>query len=213
MTREVEITLANLKKNNMDADYVPTKADVLPLVRNMLREGDVVAVGGSMSLAETGVLEWLRSSPYTYLDRYAPGLTNEQRTEVFQRSMAADAYFCSSNAVTLQGELYNVDGNCNRIAALAYGPKKVILVVGVNKIVPDMAAAVRRVKTVAAPLNAQRLNCDTYCNKNGHCLKPDGSMTEGCNSPARICCTHLISGQQRHPGRIQVILVGEPCGY
>ncbi len=213
MEKKIEQVLNNLKKNNMVPHYVDTKAEVLPLVKSLLKAGDTVAVGGSVSLAETGVMEFLQNGDYTYLDRYAPGLTAQERQEVFVRSMNADAYFCSANAITLQGELYNVDGNANRVAAIAFGPKRVILVVGAQKIVDDLGAAVKRVKTVAAPMNAKRLNCDTYCNKNGHCLHPGGGMTEGCGSPARICCSHLVTGFQRNPDRIHVILVGETCGY
>ena len=193
--------------------YVDTKAEVLPLVKRLLKKGDTVAVGGSVTLSETGIMELLQSGEYTFLDRYAPNLTPDERHDIFVRSMKADAYLCSANAITLQGELYNVDGNANRVAAIAFGPERVILVVGVQKIVEDMAQAVKRVKTIAAPMNAKRLNCDTYCNKNGHCLCADGAMTEGCNSPARICCSYLVTGFQRNPERIQVILVGEPCGY
>ena len=115
--------------------------------------------------------------------------------------------------MTLAGELYNVDGNCNRITAIAYGPKKVILVVGINKIVPDLDAAIRRVKTIAAPLNTKRLGCNTYCHETGVCMGLEGSMTDGCSGPGRICCNYLISAQQRHPDRIHVILVGEPLGF
>ncbi len=213
MANEIQQVMENLRKNRMSVEFVPTKADVLPLVERLLPEGCTVAAGGSATLNETGVSELLRSGKYTILDRYAPGLTDEQRQAVTLAASTADVYLCSSNAVTLQGELYNVDGNCNRISAIAHGPKQVILVVGVNKIVPDLTAAIQRVKTVAAPLNTRRLNCDTYCNKAGVCMGLNGGMTDGCSSPQRICCNYLVSGQQRHPDRIKVILVGEPCGF
>lgn len=213
MNQTVDTVMTNLQKNNMQAHYVATKEEVVPLVESLLNDGDTVAVGGSVTLAETGVIDLLKSGRFTYLDRYAPGLTADERRDVFIRSMDVDAYFCSSNAITMQGELYNVDGNSNRIAAMAFGPKKVIVVASVDKIVADLPAAVKRVKTIAAPMNARRLNCDTYCNKTGHCLHPDGVATDGCNSPARICCSHLICGYQQVADRIQVILVGESCGY
>ena len=111
----------------------------------------------------------------------------------------------SSNAVTEEGELYNVDGNSNRVAALAYGPDSVIVVAGCNKIVPDIAAAVERVKKIAAPVNATRLHCSTPCAKTGECMN--------CHSDGRICCNYLVSAQQRHQDRIKVILVGEELGY
>lgn len=213
MNTTVETTIANLKKNGMDTYFVQTKADVLPLVKSLLTPGETIAVGGSVSLDETGVLELVKNGDYTFLDRYAPDLTNEQRQEVFRQSFFADTYLCSSNAITEGGELYNVDGNANRVAAIAYGPKQVILVVGVNKIVPDLDAAVRRVKTVAAPLNTKRLHCQTYCATAGHCMGLEGGMTDGCSSPQRICVQYLVSGKQRNAGRIKIVLVGEPCGY
>lgn len=209
----IEKTIENLKKNNFAVTYVETKAEVAPLVEKMLTAGSTIAVGGSMTLEETDVMTLVRGRQYFFLDRYATGISDEQRAEIFRQSLAADYYLCSSNAVTENGELYNVDGNSNRIAAIAYGPKKVILVVGINKIVPDLPAAVRRVKTIAAPKNAARLHCATYCATAGHCVRPDGMAGDGCNSEARICCNTLISAQQRHKGRIHVILVGEECGY
>lgn len=213
MNKSVETTMANLKKNGMDTYYVDSKVDVLPLIKSLLSPGETVAVGGSVTLDETGVLELLRDGTYQFLDRYAPGLSNEQRQDIFRRSFFADTYLCSSNAVTEAGELYNVDGNANRVAAIAYGPKQVILVVGVNKIVSDLDAAVRRVKTVAAPYNARRLDCKTYCTNAGHCMGLEGGMTDGCASPQRICAHYLVSAKQRTTGRIKVIIVGEPCGY
>ena len=119
----------------------------------------------------------------------------------------------SSNAVTERGELYNVDGNSNRIAAIAFGPSRVIMVVGINKIVPDLDAAIRRVKTIAAPKNTQRLSCKTYCEAAGKCAGLDGDLCAGCASDARICCNYLVSAKQREPGRIHVIFVGEELGY
>lgn len=213
MNETIKTVMENLKKNRMEAYFVSTKVEVVPLVKSLLKSGETVAVGGSVSLDETGVMDLLRCGDYAFLDRYDPTLTPEERTDIFRRSAFVDSYLCSSNAVTLQGELYNVDGNSNRISAIAFGPRQVILVVGVNKIVDDIPAAARRVKTIAAPLNTKRLGCDTYCYTTGHCMAVDGEMTEGCHSPGRICCGYLISGPQRIPDRIKVILVGESCGY
>lgn len=209
----IQKVMNNLRKNRIAVDYVHTKEEVLPLVKSLIPVGSSVAAGGSKSLAETGVMELLKSGDYRFLDRMAPELTPEERQQVTLAGGQADVYLCSSNAITEAGELYNVDGNCNRISAIAFGPKQVIMVVGVNKIVPDLDAAVRRVKTIAAPLNTKRLNCDTYCQKTGVCMGLDGGMTDGCASPARICCNYLISAQQRVPDRIRVILVGESLGF
>lgn len=213
MAEIIRKVMENLRKNGIAAEYVATKEDVLPRIKELLPTGSTVATGGSRTLAETGVINLLKSGDYTYLDRMDPTLTPEQKQEITMKGNMADVYLCSSNAVTESGELYNVDGFCNRIAAIAFGPKSVIMVVGINKIVPNIDAAVRRVKTIAAPLNTKRLNCDTYCRTAGVCMGVDGSMTDGCHSPARICCNYLISAQQRIPERIRVILVGEKLGF
>ena len=213
MDNHIQQTIENLRKNGIVVEYVNSKEDVVPLVKTMLTKGCTIATGGSKSLAETGVIDLISSDAYRFLDRMNPELTPEQRQQITMDGGQADVYLCSSNAITEQGELYNVDGNCNRISAIAFGPKRVIMVVGVNKIVPDLDAAIKRVKTIAAPLNTKRLNCDTYCNKSGVCMGLSGSMTDGCHSPARICCNYLISAQQRIPNRINVILVGESLGF
>lgn len=211
---EPESVAEALRRNNMAAYCVKTKEEVVPLVKQLIPAGATVAVGGSVSLFESGVMELLKSGEYRFLDRYAEGLTPEEQTAVFAKSLTADVFLCSANAVTAAGELYNVDGRANRVASLAYGPQSVILVVGSNKIVEDIPAAVRRVKTVAAPLNAKRLNCQTYCAVNGRCIAAESdNCTDGCSSPDRICAHYLISGRQRVKDRIQVILVGESLGY
>ena len=209
----IKTTMENLQKNNINAFLVETKEDVIPLVEKIVEEGATVAVGGSVTLNETGMLEHLRGGRYTFYDRYEEGLTQAQIKEVFVKSMDADAYFCSCNAVTEEGELYNVDGNANRVAAIAFGPKKVILIVGVNKIVKNLDEAVVRVKTIAAPKNAKRLNCDTYCVKKGECMDLGGGMGKGCNSPGRICRHYLVSSKQTVKDRINVIFVNEELGY
>ncbi len=213
MNETVQKVMENLRKNRMAVEYVATKEEVLPLVKALLPAGCTVATGGSKTLVETGVMDLLNSGNYRFLDRMAPDLTPEERQQVTLDGGQADVYLCSSNAVTEQGELYNVDGNCNRVSAITFGPKQVIMVVGINKIVPDLNAAIVRVKTIAAPLNTKRLNCDTYCNKTGVCMGLEGGMTDGCASPARICCNYVVSGQQRVPDRIRVILVGEELGF
>lgn len=215
VTREqLEQTAEALRRNNMEAYCVDTKEDAMTLLKRLLKAGDVVGVGGSRTLDELGVLDLLRSGDYRFIDRYEPGLSPEQTRERQVAALSADVFLCSSNAVTLRGELYNVDGMSNRVAALCFGPRSVILVVGKNKIVPDLKAAEHRVKTVAAPLNTKRLNCDTYCRTEHACMQADGECcTDGCHSPARICCTYVTMAYQRVAGRIKVILVDEKLGF
>lgn len=200
--KRIQRTIEALKKNAMDAFYVKTAAEVAPLAASLMPEGSTVACGGSATLAQTGVMELLASGRYHFLSR--DGLSGKALQKVFRDAFSADWYCMSSNAITEQGELYNVDGNANRIAALAYGPQNVLIVAGYNKIVPDLAAADARVRAMAAPANAARLACKTPCAVTGKC--------EDCHSPARICCSTLICAQQRVPGRIKVILVGEELG-
>ena len=130
VAQRMERTAAALRKNNMEAYCVKTADEVVPLVKTLLAEGATVGAGGSMTLEECGVMDLLRSGAYHFLDRGAPGLTPEQVRRVFLDSLSADAYLCSANAVTMRGELYNVDGNGNRVAALCYGPASVIVVAG-----------------------------------------------------------------------------------
>lgn len=213
MDMNIQAVLEGLKKNRMEAYYVERKEDVVPLVKELLPEGATVSVGGSMTLKETGVMDLLRSGVYHFLDRAAEGITPEGVRKVYEQTFAADCFLGSANAITEDGVLYNVDGNANRISAMTFGPKSVIVVAGVNKIVPDLEAAIRRVKTICAPANTKRLNCNTYCREKGHCLAVDGEMTDGCGSPERICCSYSILGPQRTAGRIKVILVNEKLGF
>lgn len=203
--------LENLSKNNMIGYYVDNKSEVVPLVSKLINEGDTVAVGGSITLFECGVMDFLRNGNFNFLDRYKQGLTPRQIQDIFLESFSADVYLSSSNAITENGELFNVDGNSNRVAAICYGPKSVIIVVGWNKIVKDFDEAVYRVKTIAAPKNSQRLGSNTYCLSVGHCT--DNSIGKGCLSDERICCNHVLTSFQRQKGRIKVILVGENLGY
>lgn len=211
--QKAERVIEALARNNMKGYYVERCAEVPAKVASLLRDGDTVAVGGSMTLRETGVLELLHSGRYRFLDRYASGLTPEQVRQVFIDSFSADAYLASANAVTLNGEIYNVDGNSNRIAAISFGPRRVILVVSCDKIVRDIEEAAIRVKSCAAPANAVRLGCHTFCAENGVCAGLRGTMTAGCSDEQRICANYLICARQREKDRIQVILVGEETGY
>ena len=215
MEIDFDLLMKNLKKNNMDAFYAENREAALSLVKTLLPEGATVTHGGSKTLSECGIPQLLKSGPYRYLDRNEPGLTREQIEEIYRQAFFSDVYLSSVNAITMDGTLYNVDGNSNRVAALLYGPKSVILLAGVNKITADLDAAVARVKRIAAPLNAQRLNCAVFCREKGFCLS-DGAaarMTDGCGSDGRICCNYVISAKQRIPGRIKVILINETLGF
>ena len=180
-----------LRKNNMEFYYAETKEDVCPIVESLLKEGDVITNGGTMTMKECGLSELLSSPKYTYLDRSK--MTPEEVAELYIRAFSADVYISSSNAITEDGVLYNVDGNSNRIAAIAFGPKSVIIIAGYNKIVKDLKEAEIRVKREAAPPNCVRLDCATYCKEKGECVslnKAGSQIYDGCDSDSRICCNY-----------------------
>ena len=202
--KRADRVIAALKANNMEGWYLPQAAGVREFVEKLIPEGAVVASGGSMTLAETGVTDLLGSGRYRYLDRNKVS-GPEELGKLYRQVFSADWYLASANAVTEAGEIYNVDGNANRVAAITFGPANVLLVVGCNKIVKDLDAAKDRLEAIAAPANAARLACATPCAVTGKC--------EHCHSPAHICCTTVIHSFQRVPGRIKVLLVGEPLGF
>ena len=212
----IDKTMANLKRNKMEPYFVQTSAQACELVKKLIKKGDVISCGGSVTLKQTGVYDVITSSDYNFLDRSAAGLTHEEVEEIYRKTFSADVFCTSTNALTENGELYNVDGNSNRVAAILYGPKSVIVVCGVNKIVKDINEAIYRVKTKAAPPNTVRLNIDTYCAQSGQCVslnQENPDLCDGCHSDGRICCNYVVSAQQRHVNRIKVIIVDEELGY
>ena len=202
---KINRTIEALKKNNMNGYYAKNRDEVIKLIEDIVAEGAKVAVGGSETLSELGVLEHLRSGRYDFLDRYKAGLTPEEVTNIFKQSFLADAYLSGCNAITENGELYNVDGNGNRVAAMLYGPDKVIVICGVNKIVKDVDEAIKRNREISAPMNAKRLNRKTPCAKVGYCMD--------CNSPERICNEYTLIKKQRSAERMHVIFLNENLGY
>ena len=149
---QVERTMKALAKNQMPAVYAPTKAAAVKAVEAMLREGETISCGGSVTLAESGIRDLMKSGRYQFIDR-----EKMDPREAYLKTFDADVFLTSANAITEDGELYNVDGNGNRVAALIYGPRRVIVVAGVNKIVKDLDSAISRVKNIAAPANGVRL--------------------------------------------------------
>lgn len=203
--KKIERTISTLEKNNISGYFVQDEEALLKTIESLLSEGDLVSVGGSMTLIETGVIDFLRSGNYNFLDRYAENITREDLKEIYRKSFLADGYITSTNALTEAGELYNVDGNGNRVAAMLYGPDKVIVVCGINKIVKDVDEAVKRNREIAAPANAKRLNRNTPCAKVGYCMD--------CNSEDRICNEYTLIKRQGVKGRISVIIVNKNLGY
>lgn len=197
--------MQSLEKNRIKPYFAENREQLYEIVRELVKNDKLITAGGSMSLEESGVKALLKEEyKGIYLDR-SEGKTPDEVEEILRKAFVSDSFFASSNAVTEQGELYNVDGKGNRVSAMIFGPKQVVLVVGVNKIVKDMNEAVKRVEQVAAPKNTVRLHCDTPCEKTGECGH--------CHSAGRICCAYVTLAQQRVPDRIKVIIVNEPLGY
>ncbi|NLW02085.1 MAG: lactate utilization protein [Clostridiaceae bacterium] len=203
--KRIERIMEKLRKNRMQAWYVESREGVVPLLETLINEGDTVACGGSVTLFETGVIDHLRSGRYIFYDRYAEGLTPDQLTEVHRKAFSVNAYLTSTNAITEEGELFNVDGRGNRVAAMIYGPDNVFVIAGRNKIVKDLDEAMNRVRQLAAPANAVRLSRRTPCAETGFC--------QDCMSKDRICSSYVVSRYQLVPDRIKVIIVGEELGY
>lgn len=205
MDERIAKTMAALEKNRMKPYYAENCAQMRDIVRSLVKNDALITAGGSMTLKDGGVTEMLMNEfGGAYIDR-SEGKTRAQVEEIFRKAFTSDTFLCSTNAITEDGELYNVDGNGNRVSAMIYGPKQVIVVAGKNKIVRVMEQAVCRVETVAAPKNAARLGCETPCAITGKCAH--------CRSDARICCSYVRLGQQRVQDRIKVIIVDEELGY
>lgn len=209
LTKQLERVKANLENNNMNGYIAQTAEEAVQIAQSILKDGATVASGGSMTLEECGMMKILRSGKYNYLDREAVS----DKKALYRQSFSADFYMCSVNAITEKGELYNVDGNSNRVACICHGPDTVVLIVGRNKIVKDLDEAAAHVKRYAAPANCQRLSCDTPCFSTGVCAGIKGSMADGCHGDGRICCNYVVTGYQRDKNRIHIILVNEELGY
>ncbi len=196
--------IKNLEKRNVDGYYCPDGASAVQTALSLMPEHSVISWGGSMTLNETGLMEQLQKRDYTLIDRMTAS-TPEERRELYAKATLADYYLMSTNAITLDGQLVNIDGAGNRVACLIHGPENVIILAGMNKVCPDVESAIRRVKNCATPPNTVRLNCKTPCAVTGIC--------GDCLSPETICCQEVITRYSRIKGRIKVILIGEEYGY
>ena len=203
--KQVENVINALEKNNMKGIFVQDEKELLQVLLELIEENSVVGVGDSATLQETGVLDFLRTGNYNFLDKYKQGITSEEKKQIYIQNFAANTFICSTNALTENGELYNIDGNGSRVAPMIYGPKQVILVTGINKLVRNKEEAEKRVRDYVAPIDAKRLNKDTPCTKLGRCVD--------CKSPNRICNDFVTITGQFVKDRIKVIIVGKSLGY
>ncbi len=193
--------LKGLKSRNMTGYYAASKEEALKLALELIPEGSSVTMGGGESVHAIGLPAALKEGNYNFIDRDA----YEDKRAAMLAAYDADVFLSSANAMTEDGELVNIDGNANRVSAIAQGPKKVLFVIGMNKVCDDLDGAMKRARNVAAPINAQRFGLNTPCCKTGSCMN--------CKSPDTICCQFLITRYSRHEDRIHVIMVNNELGF
>lgn len=193
--------IRGLESRNMTGYYAEKKEEALSKALELIGEGSSVTMGGCMSAHEIGLVDALKKGNYSFIDRDA----YEDKRAAMLAAYDADVFISSANAMTEDGILINIDGNSNRVSAIAQGPKKVVFIVGMNKVCADVDSAMKRARNTAAPINAQRFGLSTPCSKTGSCMN--------CKSPDTICCQILITRFSRHAGRIHVILVNDNLGF
>lgn len=196
--------IKGLESRNMSGYYAATAEEALEKALELIPEGSSVTMGGAMSAHEIGLVNALKKGNYDFMDRDA-AKTPEEKRNIMLKGYDADFFLSSANAITEDGVMVNIDGNSNRVSMIAQGPKKVIFIVGMNKVCCDVDAAMKRARNVAAPINAQRFGLETPCAKTGSCMN--------CKSPDTICCQFLITRFSRHKDRIHVILVNDNLGF
>ena len=193
--------IEGLRSRNMEAEFAETKEEALKKALELIPDGACVSMGGSMSVHAIGLSEALKNGNYNFIERDA----YEDKRQAMLLAYDADFFLSSCNAMTEDGVMVNIDGNANRVSAIAQGPKHVLFIVGMNKICKDVDHAMKRARNVASPINAQRFGLKTPCTQTGSCMN--------CKSADTICCQFLITRYSRHAGRIHVILVNEDLGY
>lgn len=196
-----QTVIKGLESRNMTGYYAKNKEEALKIALSLIPEGSKVTKGGSMTIGEIGLLDVMKNGNYDFCDRDAA--TDKRAAELF--AYGADVFLGSVNAITNDGILVNIDGNSNRVSAYAFGPKKVVLVVGMNKVAGDVDSALKRARNAAATMNAQRFGLSTPCTSTGTCMN--------CKSPDTICCNFLFTRFERHKGRMHVILVNDELGF
>ena len=193
--------IKGLESRNMTGYYAADREEALKIALDIIPEGSSATMGGAVSVREIGLVQALMDGNYEFIDRDAM----EDKRAAMLKAYDVDFFLSSVNAMTEDGVLINIDGNANRVSAIAQGPRKVLFIVGMNKVCPDVDSAMKRARNVAAPVNAQRFNLSTPCAKTGSCMN--------CKSPDTICCQFLITRYSRHEGRIHVIMVNDNLGF
>lgn len=202
--KRAELLVKHLQAHMFEAYYCPDKKSALEKALELIPEGSTVGWGGCMSAEQIGLVDAVRSGNYRVIDRDS-AKTAEERNDKMRQCLLCDVFLTGANAISMDGQMVNIDGNGNRVAAIVYGPKSVIVVAGMNKVMDTLEAAVNRARSVAAPMNKQRFPAPTPCLVTGSCAD--------CNSPGRICNQFLVTRSCRPAGRIKFILVGEALGF
>ena len=193
--------IKGLESRNMTGYYAATREEAVALALKLIPEGGTVTMGGALSAHEIGLVDAIKGGSYNFIDRDKAA----DKRAAMLAAYDADVFLSGINALTEDGVLVNIDGNSNRVSAIAQGPKKVIFIAGMNKVCSDLDGAMKRARNVAAPINAQRFGLNTPCCKTGACMD--------CKSPDTICCQFLITRFSRHKDRIHVILVNGNLGF
>ncbi len=196
--------IKNLAKRQMEGYYCESSEKAVEKVLSLMPEGSSIGWGGSVTLSEIGLLETIKRKDYIIYDRSSAESKEEQK-KIYTQIFGSDFFLMSTNAITLDGELVNIDNTGNRVASLCYGPENVIVVAGMNKVVSDVASGIKRVQDIASSANTVRLKRKTPCAMTGRC--------GDCFSPESICAQVVVTRLSRGPGRIKVVLVGEVLGY
>jgi len=202
--KQVERTIDALKKNRMPAVFFRTKEQAKKGILEMISPDSNVGIGGSVTLGQLGLIEEMKKHGFTVLNPFEPKLTKEEKINLRRKALLSDVFLVSTNAITEGGQLFNIDATGNRVGAMIFGPKKVIVVAGANKIVKDLDEAILKVRERTAPINAKRLNVKTPCVHTGQC--------EDCESPERICNIWVVICKKPRLTDLQVVLVGEILG-
>uniref|UniRef100_UPI0006CFD28D LUD domain-containing protein n=1 Tax=Clostridium sp. NkU-1 TaxID=1095009 RepID=UPI0006CFD28D len=203
--QDIPLLIKHLQRNNMAGYLVQDKNELLELLRKLIADGTTVGCGDSVTLEQTGVFEDLRNRDVDFPDKFDPSLTREEKRKIYLRNFSADTFITGANAITMDGKIFNIDGNGSRVAPMLYGPEQVIVVAGANKITKDVEAAIKRTRQIAAPLDAKRLNKSTPCTSLGRCID--------CGHRERICNDFVLIAGQFVKDRIKVIIVDEELGY
>ena len=198
-------TAAALVKNDFQATYCVTKQEAVEQILALIPLKGTIGVGGSWTVKELGLLDNLDARGNIMFNHGLPDLTAEEKMEILRKQLTCDVFLTGTNAVTIDGRLVNTDGVGNRVAAMIFGPKKVIVVVGINKIVKDIAEAEKRIRLYAAPINNKRLNTSNPCIRTGECMD--------CQGPTRICNVTTILNKRPVLTDIHIFIVGEELGF